>query len=154
MTLATLLVIPDDPAGRNLYAFDHAMAHRQLMAAMGPLYQWAIMPYFIDPFLFDSRPAQNWPLNHQQAHDDFTKMLPAYGAALTEGIPTAQILVDSTLQDAGSRAWFTFGNHQEHLIANNAILPLPLTPTATLPPGTIFALPWWLQAPRLVATYW
>lgn len=160
MAQATLLNIPDDAKGRRAFTFDHAMAHRALMAVMGPLHQWSVMPYFIDPASFDARPADKWSLNHQQAHNDFNAYLPAYTdqtlAAWTNnpGIPTSQILIDSRMKDEGSRQWWTFINHQEHLIATNVILPLQLTPTAPLPPPTIFAPLWWLRTPRLAATYW
>jgi hypothetical protein len=145
MSIATLLNIPDHPAGRNAFSFEHAMAHREYMAVMGPLDQWTLMPYFIDPAQYQSRPATKWPLNHQQAHNDFTTYLPADASALVAGIPSSQILLESDLNQPDSRTWWTFVNHQEHLTANEAILPIP---DQDQPP------PWWVQPPRRALVFW
>ena len=150
MSMATLLVHPGeenpDSPRHNVFSFEHAMAHRGLMAVMAPLTQWSIMPYYIDPTNFGARAATKWPFNHQQAHNDLTDYLPAYSTAPTAGIPTNKNLVDVRIDDPGSRAWWTHNNHQEHLIAANAIFPLPLTE----PPPTY----WWALDPRLAQTYW
>ena len=76
---------------------------------------------------------------------------PAYHQAIaltpgTFGIPQGQILIEGTGQTAENRAWWTFANHQEHFIANDAILPLPTTAptTAGTPPGqAAVSNPWW-----------
>ena len=72
----------------------------------------------------------------------------------TFGIPQAGILVEGTGDNPGSRAWWTFVNHQQHYAANNAILPFPtMQPTqAGTPPGVETASnPWWwaFRAPIL-----
>lgn len=152
MIASTLLTIPATQGGRDWFSFDHAMNHRSVMVAMAPLSQWSAMPYWIDPMRYDARPATWWPLQHQQAHNDFTDYLPAYGTALTEGIPTAQIMIDSNLGDPGSREWWLLANQMEHQIANSAMFPLPLSPMA--PPPATFALPWWIDTPRFAANYW
>jgi hypothetical protein len=148
VSLATLLNIPNDPAGRNAFEFEHAMAHRTPMQIMGPLGQWSTMPYFIDPFVYDAAPGTTWHHGHQQAHNDFTSFLPANFLTPSEqegfGIPSNQILLDSRLPVEDSRAWWTFANFQEHYVVSN-LTPLPLT---------VATYPWWLEAPRLVANFW
>lgn len=147
MSLASLLVVPNSDAGRNAFGFDHAMSHRNLMVAMGPLNQWSVAPYFVDPWIFAARPATSWPLSHQQAHNDFTTFLPANPAVApgTVGFPIVQNLLEQDLTREDGLPWWTFANHQEHFIASNAILPLDLT---------VAQLPWWLLAPRLALTAW
>lgn len=147
MTPPTLLVIPDHEAGRNLFAFDHAMAHRSNYQVMGPLPQWTVMPYWIDPFEKDARPATKWHLNHQRSHDDFNSYLPADRASTVPGIPSRQNLIDSNLQDDGIQSWWTFLNFQEHMVATDAVLPLPLT-------ETLDNTPWWVIDPRLISVFW
>lgn len=140
-----LLVYPNDTEiARNTFSFDHAMAHRNVMAVMGPIDQWTVMPYWIDPTNYQAGPATNWRLQHQQAHDDFIETLPTNPTAETPGIPMAQNLIDNDLQDPGTRAWWTFNNHMQHLIASSAILPLP----------SAEPIPWWYLPPRRVLTYW
>ena len=149
MPLATLLVMPQpgDEAARNVFSFEHAMAHRGVMAVMAPLTQWSLMPYFIDPSEFEARPATKWRMNHQQAHSDFVTTLPAYSAALVPGIPTSQNLIDQDYQNQGTREWITFANHQEHLIAANAIAPLSQALTGRIDP-------FWAARHRLAQTFW
>jgi hypothetical protein len=65
------------------------------------------------------------------------------------GIPQAQILIEGNGGSQENRSWWTFVNHQQHFIANDAILPLPTTSsmTAGTPPGQITASnPWWWAA--------
>jgi hypothetical protein len=152
MSLATLMVYPRPDSGdawRNVFSFDHAFAHRELMMFMGPLNQWSTMPYFVDPADYNPLPAGRWPLYHQQAHNDFNGFLPAYGAQLEPafeamgGIPQNQILIDTDFSRHESQTWWTFANHQEHLIAADSVTPYPQT-------GAITGLPWWMQEPRLV----
>jgi hypothetical protein len=150
MALATLLVFPKegDTAAQNTFSFEHAMAHRSLMAVMGPLTQWSVMPYFIDPTNFSAGPAGVWNQAHQQAHNDFNGYLPGYSAAPAPPAPhlgfgQRQPLMDTNFQ-ARPLAFWTFANHTEHLLAANTVLPLPT--------GT--NVPWWAQPPRRVLTFW
>lgn len=78
MSQATLLVFPDNERWKNVFSFDHAMAHRYIMSMMGPLNQWSAMPYFIDPMHYDDDPSGPWHFAHQQAHDDFNSYLPPH----------------------------------------------------------------------------
>lgn len=136
MPLATL-INPDDP----IFDFEHMMAHRNYFAIMAPLNRFSILPYLLDPSRGTDIRAGPWHLNHQQSHNDFNGSLPPYWTAqsIGFGIPANQILVDSSLAEAESRTWWTFNNHQQHLIANNAIFPLPTTeiPASPSAPG------WW-----------
>jgi hypothetical protein len=151
MPQSTLLVFPkqDDTAAQNAFSWDHAMAHRSLMAVMGPLTQWSGMPYFIDPTNFSAGPAVAWNQGHQQAHDDFNSYLPAYYNAPPPpgppplGLHSRQPLMDTDFQ-RGEISWWTFANHQEHYAAAKATQPLP----------TGANIPWWAQPPRRVQTYW
>ena len=64
----------------------------------------------------------------------------------TFGIPQAQILLEGVGNSPETKSWWTFVNHQQHMVANNAILPLPtLQPTtAGTPPGdATVSNPWW-----------
>jgi hypothetical protein len=156
MATPTLMVYPDKSKGeawRNIWQFDHAMAHRQLFMVMGPLNQWSAIPYFIDPTDYAPLPAGRWPMYHQQSHNDLNSFLPAYGAQLEPafeamgGIPQNQILIDTDFDRETSTSWWTFANHTEHLIAADAVTPYPLT-------GPVTGLPWWMQEPRLVTNFW
>jgi len=147
MAAPVLLVYPEHEAWRNVFAFEHAMAHRNNMAVMGPLDQWSVMPYWIDPTIYESRPATKWHLNHQQAHDDFNRNLPAYPTAAEPGITASQNLIDSDFARRESRTWWTFVNHNQHQIAASAISPIPGT-------GPTSQLPWWALPPRRVIRFW
>jgi hypothetical protein len=156
MSRVPLFKYPATEAAQRQFNFDHAMAHRDLMQVMGPLNQWSTMPYFIEPRtdLLPSppgpppRPAVMWNMDHQQAHDDFNRFLPAHGRAAVPGIPSAQVLVDTNFADQTSLIWWTHANSIEHLTASNAITPL----SASLHDRA--ALPWWLQGLRWVLNYW
>jgi hypothetical protein len=77
-------------------------------------------------------------------HPPYVQAYPLDGG--TFGIPQSQILLEGIGDNAESRSWWTFVNHQEHYIADNAILPLPTTSPiiAGTPPGEITASnPWW-----------
>jgi hypothetical protein len=150
MSQATLLNVPDDYRGRSAFEFEHAMAHREVMIVMGPLTQWSVMPYFIDPARYQAPPGTNWHRNHQQAHDDVTTYLPADGTALEPGIPSSQVVQEGDLTDPERRTWWTFINHQEHYVSNAAIPVQGYTGRGL----TISALPWWMLNARLVATFW
>lgn len=129
---ATLMVLPDvdNSRWRSVWEFDHAMAHRQYLALMAPLNRFSAIPYFIEPLPAPTppfpRPADLWSLDHQQAHNDYQLSLPSIWGT-TEvgfGIPSTQNLIDTDLNAAESRSWWTHANHQQHYIADNAILPL------------------------------
>ena len=60
------------------------------------------------------------------------------------GIPGAQNLVDVDFQRQDSQPWWTFANHQEHLIASNAIVHDRQAAT----------VPWWTLPPRQVQVFW
>jgi hypothetical protein len=132
MSVATLLVIPDDPRGAATFGFEHAMAHRSNLGAMtvpyvfnrgvpvaqtidyaGGLSQFSVIPYFVDPNLNQ----QNWHVNHAQAHWDMNATLPSYpGAIDTFGVHSGNILLDMN-RNRGQWIWWTFVNLQEHRIA-------------------------------------
>ena len=142
MPLAVLL-----NSGDPIFDFEHAMAHREYLAVMAPLNRFSALPYFIEPWPFPNPPlpswADAWNLDHQRAHNDFASALPAVWQPNTVyfGVPMGQNLVDSDLNDAENFAWWTFANHQEHFIANNAILPLQTTTATPLPPTVTY--PFW-----------
>jgi hypothetical protein len=116
------------------------------MEVMGPLTQWSVMPYWIDPQNFQATSANHWNLNHQQAHNDYNSFLPAYWTAASPGIPQSQILVDHNFQNQDNQSWIVFANHQEHLTGANAIQPMPGAATP--------ATPWWATPPRRVSRFW
>ena len=145
MSQATLLNSSDP-----MFAFEHAMQHRQYLAIIPNLPSLSAVPYLLDPPSRQDVPAGPWHLNHQQAHNDFNAVLPpffAYNPADAPNLPfrimQTNILVEgkdrgsdfSLREKKSSRenwTWWTFTNHQEHYIANNAILPLPSQ--APMPP--------------------
>jgi hypothetical protein len=140
VAIVSLLTPPplDDEAATAAWSFEHAMAHRTLLAAMSPLTQFSTIPYSV--FMFDPMtdqgvniPAGWWNQLHQQAHDDFTNALPSYYGATVAGIPIGQILVDADLSQAEQMTWWTFVNHQEHYIANATLIPLPPYPPYPYP---------------------
>lgn len=148
MSIATLLNVPADSAGQNAFAFEHAMAHRGVMAVMAPLNQWSAMPYFITPADWKARPANNWNLNHQQAHNDYASFLPAYPSDTQPNIPSfmdQNILVDTNMADPVSKTWWTFINHRDHFVANELILPLPFA---------LVTVPWWAVTGRRALNFW
>lgn len=140
MPLVTLLNI-DDP----LFDFEHAMAHREVLAVMAPLSRYSAIPYFIEPwpqpFPPFPAPGTDWRQDHQQAHNDLTVALPGFWGAdnIGFGIPQSQNLIDNDLNNPGSRPWWTFTNHMEHYVANTSIYPLPGTLPTAVAPG------WWSE---------
>jgi hypothetical protein len=111
MSFANLLV------QNGPFAFEHAMAHRYWMMAL-PLNQYSVVPYELDPMQNDPM----WALNHQQAHTDSIATPPPLGPF---GEPYPQNLIDTKFG-----LWWTFANHQSHLIGNDNMLASqwPLTP--------------------------
>lgn len=118
----SILLNPADP----IFAFEHMMAHRRYFAVMSPLNRFSALPYLLDPAYDTNIRASMWHINHQKAHTDFANSLPAnYNAGPDQvGIPTAQPLADSDLSNAESLTWWTFLQHEEHYLADQAILPL------------------------------
>jgi len=121
MALASLLHVRTDRTGLNVFAFEHAMAHRQLLGAMAPLPRFSVVPYFIDPQHELQSPNTLWQVNHQQAHDDAMTSLPTFFGRTTVGIRPAQIYVAENQTDPMQLRWFTFANHTEHFTMNNSI---------------------------------
>jgi hypothetical protein len=76
----------------------------------------------------------------------------------TFGIPQAQILLEGNGGSPENRSWWMFVNHQQHLVANNAVLPLPTTAptTAGTPPGeaTVSNPWWWVSRAPVVFPFW
>jgi hypothetical protein len=76
----------------------------------------------------------------------------------TFGIPQAQILLEGNGGSPENRSWWMFVNHQQHLVANNAILPLPTTAptTAGTPPGeaTVSNPWWWVSRAPVMFPFW
>ena len=102
-----LLVLPD-PADESAYwAFqmDHEMHHRALLRAGG-----GNLSLLLDPMQYTGLPGSNWHLDHQQAHN-----------AARGGINSDQILRDSDLFDRDQQLWWTFTNHQEHVLLTAAL---------------------------------
>jgi hypothetical protein len=127
MTAVTLLN-PDDP----MFGFVHAMEHRTPMAIMPTLSHYSVMPYFLDPIRHRNVPAGPWHLNHQRSHDDFNSILPSYynynptnDINIPFRIMQTHLLVEGDGRSGEDRTWWTFVNHQEHHILNDAILPIP-----------------------------
>lgn len=182
MPLAILLN-PDDP----LYDFEHMMQHREYFAAIKELYRLSKLPYVLDPAIGEEIAVGPWQLDHQQAHNDFNHNLPSNynnGYYLTEvtpppppppdppppsylqahplvnaggvGIPQEQILIEGSAEE--DLAWWTFINHEEHYLANAAILPLPTTAPTTVgtPPGQeALSNPWWwVNIAPVIFPYW
>jgi hypothetical protein len=127
MAQSTLLKY--NPAYHHSFAFEHAMAHRNLLGGMAPLSNFGVIPYFVDPTP-SPQPAyaDKWQLNHQQAHYDAFAALPVFYGQTTVGIRPAQMLIDSNLTDQAQLAWWTHANHTEHYVAGETTNP-PMTLT-------------------------
>lgn len=138
MSRANLLHMGDTPAQQAVFAFEHAMAHRNAFGVMSPLNRFSVLPYFIDPMRKDA-PAQKWNLNHQQAHNDALQHLPSEFGSPTVGLFIGQNLIDTDLNDPRQRQWWIFQNHQEHYIGGNTILPNVNFP----PPAPQWVFPFW-----------
>jgi hypothetical protein len=151
--LSSLLAYPEDERAQDAFALDHAMAHRAYYQVMAPLHQWSVLPYFVEPVQHADVLGSQWHMNHQQAHDDFTRTLPSDFGTTQVGIPVSQILLESDLSDPGSRAWWTFANHQEHYIANGAVLP-SIPDATTDPAGQVLPPPWINPARWIVPPFW
>jgi hypothetical protein len=81
------------------------------------LTRFSAIPYLIDPQLNIGI----WHLDHGQAHDDFTLALPG-GFGFTGGIINPTIdFVDMNFDNPDQLTWWTFANHQQHLIAQSVL---------------------------------
>lgn len=114
-----VLTNSDDP----IFAFEHMMAHRRYFAVMSPLNRFSVLPYVLDPVYDTEIRASMWHQNHQQAHTDFATSLPANYNTKEIGLPTFQPVADSDLANPESATWWTFIQHREHFLADEAILP-------------------------------
>jgi hypothetical protein len=89
-------------------------------------------------------------------HPSYVQANPLDGGVF--GIPQSQILLEGIGDDAETKSWWTFVNHQEHFIANNSILPLPTTSptTAGTPPGqaTVSNPWWWASRSPVIYPFW
>ncbi|HEX3523942.1 MAG TPA: hypothetical protein VHT52_17880 [Stellaceae bacterium] len=154
MAIVSLLVMPYEErygaesrtampeAKRQVFAFEHMMAHRQLMGGIASsttgLSGFSVLPYMLDPEQQTAQQASLWHLNHGQAHQDATQNLPGWFGwwALATPRPATQVgsfkdFADKNLASKASTGWWTFINHQEHYIKNQVL------------PATFPAYPFW-----------
>jgi hypothetical protein len=123
VSVVTLLTKTDNVT----FAFEHMMAHRNYFIAMAPLSAFSVLPYMLDPEQNTDQSGTSWHLNHQQSHNDALPKMPGlYGRFGTHdpvGLFIGQNLRDTDLSDQDQLTWWTFANHMEHYIANDALLP-------------------------------
>ncbi|MBO0753422.1 MAG: hypothetical protein J2P53_14990, partial [Bradyrhizobiaceae bacterium] len=129
MAIVSLLTPPDERpstrsslpyARRQVFAFEHMMAHRNLFGAMGyagnGLSHFTVLPYHLDPEIYTKTQASGWHLNHGQAHQDATVTLPGwFGWWFLPARPPTQVgsfhdFADKTLATPESTKWWTFIN--------------------------------------------
>ena len=76
----------------------------------------------------------------------------------TFGIHQSGILIEGDGQTEGNRAWWTFANHTQHLIANDIVLPIPTTAATTAGTGPGFVTnvsdPWWWTLIEVIFPFW
>lgn len=109
----TLLYVEQNPRSRAAYDFDHAMTHR----AAARLLPQATSPVVFDPSYQTGVRATAWHQDHQQNHDTFTLAVASlYNVPVA--LPAPIPLMDSSLDEAASRTWWTFANFQAHFIIN------------------------------------
>ena len=124
MALSSLLKFPEDHNQYSTFAFEHAMAHRYLMAGFSePLTNFSVLPYVLDPLVGLELAANPWNLNHQQAHNDANGAISSpFGLTPPPlGVLPGQILIEGNLGNAGSLQWWTFANQLEHLFSLYAL---------------------------------
>jgi hypothetical protein len=122
---------------RVTYAFEHAMAHRTLYAAMSPLSRFSVLPYLIDP----QQEGGKYLQNHQQAHWDAITTIPTFppeigvitnpDGSLT--IPSGGIGLSSNpilFAPELDKLWNVFANHTAHY---NAMTTLPVAENQIFP---------------------
>ena len=116
-----ILLNPDDP----LFSFEHMQSHRRYFAVMAPLDRFSALPYLLDPPFNTTIRASDWHLNHAKAHVDFAKTLPSEYADTTPA-PNAAIapMMDFDLGNLEDVTWWSFQQHREHFLADQAVLPL------------------------------
>lgn len=122
MALCSLLRLGTSNTEKATFGFEHAMAHRQLWAAMSPLSRFSVLPYLIDP----QQVGGKYLLNHQQAHWDMAQTLPSYFGATAAGglaLTTNPPLQDTPIDNQERMRWWLFANHTDHLDAMS-VLPL------------------------------
>jgi hypothetical protein len=105
----------------RIFGFEHAMAHRNVLAAMAPLNGYSVVPYILDPMQHTDQPATKWFQNHQQAHNDGLTALPqAFGLTILT-IRPGQNLIDQDWADQRQKRWWTFANHMDHMAMEASI---------------------------------
>lgn len=107
MALSTLLNLSINDRSISAFDFEHDMHHRALAE------KTATNSYVFDPPYDTHIPASGWHYNHQQMHNNFTAALP---------FSRNQNLKENNLVNDRNRTWWTFINHQDHLIANAALV--------------------------------
>ena len=153
MAQVSLLHLGDGLGQAATFAFEHAMAHRALLATMSPLTRFSVVPYLLDPMVGSGAPAAKWNLNHQQAHDDSLRNVqsqyywPPITTDVTQPNPTpppptitvpvvtqqtptiglriGQNLIDNNLGDPRQLTWWMFQNFMEHYVAATVTVPAP-----------------------------
>jgi hypothetical protein len=129
------LLNPDDP----MFAFQHAMSHRNYLGQMAPLTRFSSIPYWLDPIQAADKPSSNWNINHTFAHRDFITTLPAAYSPNAPQPPSSGLFIGEDLRDYNlandeQRRWWTFANQQEHYNADAVTLPMSATrPNMTFP---------------------
>ena len=101
------------------------MAHRRYFANMAPLDRFSALPYVLEPPYNTDIPASDWHLIHQTAHVNFAALVPAtYNGDPREVAVLTQPLMDSDLSNTEELTWWSFAQHLQHYIADQALLPL------------------------------
>jgi hypothetical protein len=101
------------------------MSHRRYFAAMAPLDRFSALPYVLDPPYNTALRASGWHLQHHKAHTDFATAVPtSYNSQNRQVAVLVQPLMDSDLSKPDDLTWWSFAQHREHYIADQALLPL------------------------------
>lgn len=116
-----VLLNHEDPA----FAFEHAMAHRNVMRVMYPLSRFSAMPYFVDPEIMTDQNASSYHLDHQQAHNDAFSALAPYGSVTPVSHFVRPNLADTNLADQEKLSWWKHHNHMAHYTAEQTVVPDP-----------------------------
>jgi hypothetical protein len=128
MPLCALLRMGRSNAERDLWRFEHTMAHRFLFGSLSPLSQFSVLPYNLDPSQFNGK----WTLlNHQKSHWDATATLTTFPWWWFQGVTPAPSevpagglgeamngnMVDTDLNNQRTFPWWLHENHTQHLNA-------------------------------------